>query len=103
MGLKEKLKAKIDPMRDRIVKLIKEHGSKVISEVTIQQALGGIRGVKCLVCDTSNLDPNSGIRFRGYTIPELREKLPTAPGGEEPLPEHFTKGPSGSCSRRCIF
>lgn len=87
MDLKGKLKAKIDSMRDTVRGLVKEHGAKVISEVTLQQAFGGARGVKCLVCDTSNLDPNEGIRFRGYTIPELSEKLPKAPGGEEPLPE----------------
>jgi len=87
MELKEKLKKKIDPMRDRVRTLIKEHGSHVISEVTIRQALGGIRGVKCLVCDTSNLDPMEGIRFRGYTIPELCQKLPKAPGSKQPLPE----------------
>ena len=28
-----------------------------------------------------------GIRFRGYTIPELQEKLPSYPGGSEPQPE----------------
>ena len=33
------------------------------------------------------LDPEEGIRFRGYTIPECQELLPHAPGGEEPLPE----------------
>jgi len=58
-----------------------------ISDVSVAQAYGGMRGVKCLVTETSALDPYEGIRFRGYTIPELREKLPKAPGGEEPLPE----------------
>jgi len=33
------------------------------------------------------LDSNEGIRFRGYTIPELRQLLPKVPGGTEPLPE----------------
>jgi citrate synthase len=28
-----------------------------------------------------------GIRFRGYTIPEVQKLLPKAPGGSEPLPE----------------
>ena len=28
-----------------------------------------------------------GIRFRGYSIPELQQKLPKATGGNEPLPE----------------
>jgi len=85
--LKETLAAKIPPMRDRVVKLMKEHGDKVMSEVTVSQIYGGMRGVKCLVCETSALDPMEGIRFRGYNIPELQQKLPKAPGGEEPLPE----------------
>jgi len=85
--LKEKLAAKLDPMRNEVKGLIKEHGDKVISDVTVRQAYGGMRGVKCIVTETSALDPMEGIRFRGYSIPEAREKLPKAPGGEEPLPE----------------
>ncbi|MFW6124108.1 MAG: citrate (Si)-synthase, eukaryotic [Acidobacteriota bacterium] len=87
MALKDRLKSKIGPMQERVKNLIKEHGDKKISDVTIRQAYGGMRGVKCIVTETSALDPYEGIRFRGYNIPELREKLPKAPGGEEPLPE----------------
>merc|ERR1719341_2526582 len=43
--------------------------------------------MKGLVTETSVLDTEEGIRFRGYTIPECQELLPKAPGGEEPLPE----------------
>lgn len=46
-----------------------------------------MRGIKCMLCETSVLDPEEGIRYRGYTLPELQEKLPKAPGGSEPLPE----------------
>lgn len=46
-----------------------------------------MRGIKGLVCETSVLDPDEGIRFRGYSIPECQEKLPKAKGGNEPLPE----------------
>jgi len=87
MALKDKLKTKVGPMQEKVKSLIKEHGDKKISDVTIRQAYGGMRGVKCIVTETSALDPYEGIRFRGYNIPELREKLPKAPGGEEPLPE----------------
>ena len=87
MTLKEKFQSKIGPMQERVRGLIKEHGDQVISEVTIAQAYGGMRGVKCIVTETSALDPFEGIRFRGFNIPQLREKLPKAPGGEEPLPE----------------
>ena len=37
--------------------------------------------------ETSLLDPEEGIRFRGYSIPECQELLPKAEGGKEPLPE----------------
>ena len=87
MALKDTLKSKIGPMQERVKKLVKEHGDKKISDVTIQQAYGGMRGVKCIVTETSALDPFEGIRFRGFNIPDLRKKLPKAPGGEEPLPE----------------
>eukprot|EP00484_Ammonia_sp_Unknown_P023588 CAMPEP_0197026490 /NCGR_PEP_ID=MMETSP1384-20130603/6562_1 /TAXON_ID=29189 /ORGANISM="Ammonia sp." /LENGTH=417 /DNA_ID=CAMNT_0042455163 /DNA_START=207 /DNA_END=1457 /DNA_ORIENTATION=+ len=48
-----------------------------ISEVTVGQAAGGMRGVKALICETSELDINEGIRFRGLTLPECEQKLPT--------------------------
>lgn len=48
---------------------------------------GGMRGIKGLVCETSVLDPDEGIRFRGLSIPECQKVLPKAKGGEEPLPE----------------
>lgn len=48
---------------------------------------GGMRGIKGLVCETSVLDPEEGIRFRGLSIPECQQVLPKAEGGAEPLPE----------------
>ena len=49
---------------------------------------GGMRGIKGLVTETSVLDPEEGIRFRGLSIPECQQKLPKKqPNGEEPLPE----------------
>ncbi|WP_430971926.1 citrate (Si)-synthase [Sunxiuqinia rutila] len=64
-----------------------EHGDKVIANVTIGQVMTGMKGVPSLITDTSKLDPTTGIRFRGYTIPELREKLPRLNPDGEPLPE----------------
>lgn len=87
--LKQTLSKKIDDWRPRTTKLLKEHGTEKISDVTIAQAIGGMRGVKCLVTDISYLDPFEGIRFRGYTIPEVLEKLPRPPGVEAPYVEGF--------------
>ncbi len=85
--LKEKLRQKIEAWRPRTTKLVKEHGDVKLGDVTIGQAIGGARGVKCLVTDISYLDPLEGIRFRGYTIPETLEKLPKVPGSEMPYVE----------------
>jgi len=85
--IKERLRARIPTMREEVRSMIREHGERKLSEVTLAQAYGGARGVKMLVTETSALDPNEGIRFRGYSIPEIQEKLPHAPGGSQPLPE----------------
>ncbi|GAB4287661.1 MAG: citrate (Si)-synthase [Ignavibacteriaceae bacterium] len=87
--IKEKLLKKIEEWRPRTTRLLKEHGDVKIGEVTISQAIGGARGVKCLVTDISYLDPFEGIRFRGFTIPETLEKLPKVPGSEMPYVEGF--------------
>ena len=85
--IKDRFKAKADIMAAEIKELLKNHGTKTIGEVTLSQIYQGMRGITGLVTETSLLDAQEGIRFRGYTIPELQQKLPKAPGGSEPLPE----------------
>jgi citrate synthase len=85
--IKERFKTKADASNTEIKELLKEHGSKKIGEVTLSQAYQGMRGITGLVTETSLLDAQEGIRFRGYSIPELQQKLPKAIPGGEPLPE----------------
>ena len=87
--LKEKLGKKIEEWRPRTTKLLKDHGDVKVGEVTISQVIGGARGVKCLTTDISYLDPYEGIRFRGFTIPEVMKMLPKVPGSEMPYVEGF--------------
>ncbi len=75
------------PMAGNIKEFIKENGNVVIGQYTIEQVYSGMKGMIGMVTETSKLDPDEGIRFRGYTIPELRSQLPKAPGDTEPLPE----------------
>jgi len=64
------------------------HGDEKVGDINVSQVYGGMRGMLALICETSKLDPDEGIRFRGYSIPELQEKLPKYPGGgNDPLPE----------------
>lgn len=85
--LKERFKAKADEQAVEIKDILKEHGSKKIGEVTLSQIYQGMRGITGLVSETSLLDAQEGIRFRGYSIPELQKLLPKMEGGSEPMPE----------------
>ncbi len=84
--LKAKFKEKATALSAEIKTMLKEHGDKVIDQVTLSQAYGGMRDIKSMIWETSLLDAQEGIRFRGFTIPELQAKLPTG-RGKEPLPE----------------
>ncbi|MBS1604892.1 MAG: citrate (Si)-synthase, eukaryotic [Bacteroidetes bacterium] len=89
--IKERFKSTSDVVAAEIKELLKEHGSKKIGEVTLSQIYQGMRGITGLVTETSLLDAQEGIRFRGFSIPELQQKLPKANlksgRGTEPLPE----------------
>lgn len=68
-------------------RLRKEYGDVVLGQVTIDQVLSGMKGIPALLTETSKLDANEGIRFRGYSIQELQQKLPKLHEDGEPLPE----------------
>lgn len=70
-----------------IKEMLKTNGDTVVDQVTLSQIYQGMRGIIGLVTETSLLDSEEGIRFRGYSIPELVEKLPHAENGSQPLPE----------------
>jgi citrate synthase len=84
MNIKDKLAAQIPGMRERVRKLVKENADVKVGEVNIGQIYGGMRDVKGLVTDISYVDPSEGIRFRGFTIPEVIEKLPKPKNAEMP-------------------
>merc|ERR1711863_210784 len=84
--LRSTLAEKIPVFQEEVKAFRKQHGNTKIGEITVDMLYGGMR-MKGLVTETSVLDADEGIRFRGYTIPECQELLPKPPGGTEPLPE----------------
>jgi citrate synthase len=74
--LKAKLASQVPNLRERVRNLGKNYGKKVISDVTVEQILGGMRGVKSLICDTSEVGLDTGLIIRGIPILELTNKLP---------------------------
>ncbi len=85
--LKQKFRDKALSLAVELKKLRKANAAVKVGEVNIAQLFGGMRGVKSMIWETSHLDPIDGIKFRGYSIPQLKELLPKADGGKEPLPE----------------
>ena len=84
MLIHDKIDVQLTEWRERVRSLTKDHGSYKVGDVTVEQIYGGIRGVIIQVSDISYLDPYEGIRLRGYSIPELMEKLPKWDGTNIP-------------------
>ena len=85
--IKQRFIEKALPKAEVIKKLKRDHSDVKVGEVTIGHVLTGMKGIVSLLTCTSKLDPEEGIRFRGYTIPELQQLLPKANPEGEPLPE----------------
>merc|ERR1740130_59467 len=86
--LQGKIKALADAKTPEFQKLRKEKGNEVIGQVTVGMAIGGMRGIKGLVSETSLLDEMEGIRYRGMTLDECNAQLPKANAESEAgLPE----------------
>ncbi len=86
--IKEKFENIIEPAVLKARNFLKDHGDEVLGEIKVSQLYSGMRGMPALICETSKLDPEEGIRFRGFSIPELQTRLPNyPPEGRQPLPE----------------
>jgi citrate synthase len=76
MSLKEKLNSQISGIREEAKSIVKNNAGTKIGEVTIDQLYGGMRGIKGLICDTSEVGLETGLIIRGTPILELTDKLP---------------------------
>ena len=74
--LQKILSEKINIWQKEIHSVIKDKGEKVISEVTVSQAYGGMRGVKGLTCETSAVSADRGLIIRGYPLTDISHISP---------------------------
>lgn len=73
-------------VKQEVKDILAAHKNLKVADVVLDQVFGGARSIIMMVWEPSLLDAEEGIRFRGYSIPELQEKLPKGKGSE-PLPE----------------
>jgi citrate synthase len=85
LSLKSLFFEKITKYSAETKQLVTENANFKLGEITLSQVFGGMKGMIGMITETSKLDPEEGIRFRGYSNPELRELLPKAENVNEPL------------------
>ena len=87
LSLKSLFSEKMTTYAAETKKMVADNANLKLGEITLSQVFGGMKGMVGMITETSKLDPEEGIRFRGYSIPELRNLLPKTENGNEPLPE----------------
>lgn len=87
LDLRSQLQELIPEQQERLKKIKSQHGKVQLGNITVDMVIGGMRGMTGLLWETSLLDPDEGIRFRGLSIPECQKVLPGAKLGGEPMPE----------------
>jgi len=75
-NLMELMATKIPEWRYDVKQLLESKGDSILSQVTVKQAYGGMRGVKGLTCDTSSVSPDHGLIIRGKPLLEIADILP---------------------------
>ena len=74
--LQSVLAKKVPQWRDEVRGVVQTVGNKSLGESTVAMAYGGMRGLKCMVCDTSEVPPDRGLLVRDIPIGDLTDKLP---------------------------
>uniref|UniRef100_A0A6P4F570 Citrate synthase n=1 Tax=Drosophila rhopaloa TaxID=1041015 RepID=A0A6P4F570_DRORH len=87
-GIKAKLAKKIPVEREKFLGIKCLHGTKTIAKISVNSVIGGMRGLPLLFCETSSLDKNKGIFYRGMLLKDVCAKLPRVrEGSQEGTPE----------------
>lgn len=72
----DKLSDKIEEWRSEEKEILEKGGDVVMSQVTVSQAFGGMRGIRGLICDTSRVPQDEGLIIRGTPLVKLLDKTP---------------------------
>jgi len=84
-ALKAKILEVAKPLQEKVAKM--KTDTTVIQEITVEQAINGMRGINGMLTQTSDLSAMDGIKYQGIPLREACKVLPSAKGGETPLPE----------------
>lgn len=72
----EKVGSRIESLNSELQQLFETNPNAVVGEISFKQLLGGMRGMKSLICNTSYVDPYKGLYVSGMQIPEFEDRSP---------------------------
>lgn len=84
--LKNKMKVSLHKQFEEFKEVKKLYGERVVSEVKVNQILGGMRGIPGLYYESSKLDAQKGILLRNHNLFDLVKSLRYKESAE-PAPE----------------
>ena len=76
MILRDRLEEIIPGLRKESAEVFALGPNETIGEVTAEQIFGGMRGIKSMICDTSEVGLETGLIVRGRPILDLVDILP---------------------------
>jgi len=76
MEIRRKLRESIERQRDALKEIKSKYADQMVDTVSVKQMLGGMRGIKGMVCNTSFVDPDLGLFIRGIPLKDLGDRLP---------------------------
>ena len=74
--LKENVRLRIEKQSKEIAEILKNNSETEIGTVTVKHLMGGMRGLKAMVCNTSYVDPYKGLIISGHDVPSFSRKTP---------------------------
>ncbi len=72
----ERLQELVPEWRKERAEILKEYGAVEMSGVTVAQAYGGMRGIKGMICETSLVEPDTGLIIQGRPLLEIKDLWP---------------------------
>lgn len=74
--LQERFAQLVPELRKERAEVLAAKGDAEISQVSVKQAFGGMRGIKGMICDTSVVEPDKGLIIRGIPLLEIKDLWP---------------------------
>src|SRR5262245_41335502 len=74
--LKKRIQENLPAVREKRTTLLKDKSDMTVASVAVEQIIGGMRGIPALLCDTSSVSADEGLRIRGIPILELTQHSP---------------------------